>query len=332
MREKRLWRFWRLYRFSFFSYLFVSLSECRRRLSAVFSGIDNCQSVTSITESLGKLFIPCDCLCELRVDQSEFRKNFPLFILIMADKIRRQLQEIALGIDDEIINLPSELCEEAINETRFSLVAKPVNARKQNLRAMLTTLPRLWGVSEEVTGQILENRKIQFLFQSDEVMASILRRGPWSFNDWMCVTEKWNPDQSDEDLKHIAFWVQIRGIPLHFLTARMVTHIGENLGHFMETDFVGDGAILVDFVRVRLLCHIDVPLRFQRKFQFGNQACILKLRYEKLRNFCSVCGLITHDAADCPSGNNPPPPPEEDDDEDPYYNPEDTETNPPEEP
>ncbi|KAG7599472.1 Reverse transcriptase domain [Arabidopsis suecica] len=281
--------------FTLSSYLFASESFCRR-LPAVSSGENNCCSVTAITVRSDFLFKPCVCLCKTRVDHSEITKSFPLFILIMADKIRRQLQEIALGIEDETINLPVELCEEAIKETRYSLVTKPVNLRKQNLRAMLTTLPRLWGVSEEVNGRILENKKIQFL---------------------------WNPNQTDEDLKYIPFWVQVRGIPLHFLTTRMVTHIGENLGHFMETDYGGDGSVMVDYVRVRLLWNVDTPLRFQRKFQFGNQSCVLKLRYEKLRNFCSICGMMTHDAADCPQGNNPPPPPDpEDDDEGPDYNPE----------
>ena len=61
----------------------------------------------------------------------------------MADYIRRQVQEIALGIEDATINLRVELCEKAINETRFRLIVKPVNPRKQNLRAMLSALPRL---------------------------------------------------------------------------------------------------------------------------------------------------------------------------------------------
>lgn len=82
----------------------------------------------------------------------------------MADKIWRQLQKIALGIGDEAINLPFELCEEAISETRFSLIVKPVNSRRQNLQAMLNAMPRLWGVDNKVSGRILENRKIQFLF------------------------------------------------------------------------------------------------------------------------------------------------------------------------
>lgn len=180
------------------------------------------------------------------------------------------MQEIALGIEEEAINLPFELCEEAISETRFSLIVKPVNPRKQNLRAMLGTLPRLWGVGNEVSGRILENRRIQFLFQSDEAMNSVLRRGPWSFNEWMCVTKRWNSSLIDADLKRIPFWIQIRGIPLHFLTLRMITSIGGRMGHFLETDFGGDNAVLVDYVRVRILWNIEDPLRFQRLFQFGD--------------------------------------------------------------
>jgi len=199
---------------------------------------------------------------------------------------------------------------------------KPVNPRKQNLRAMASALPRLWGVGEEVSSRILDSRKIQFLFQSEDSMASVLRRGPWSFNEWMCVVQKWNPNHTDQDLKQIPFWIQIRGISLHFLTERMVTSIGGRLGHFLETDFSADGTTLVDFVRVKLLWNIDDPLRFQRLFQFGDEACILKFRYEKLRNFCSNCGMITHEATECPLGANlPPPPPSDDEDDEPDVHP-----------
>lgn len=299
MRERR---FWRKYLFVFHWCLSVAESGCRR-LPAFVSEFNNGKTVAnSITVVSNHLYILCDCLCFRWVDQSE---KFPLFILIMADTIRKQMQEIALGIQDEVINLPVELWDEAINETRFSLIAKPVNPKKQNLRAMLNALPRLWGVGDEVVGRILENRKVQFLFQSEEAMTSILKRGPWSFNDWMCVLQKWTTIHTEADLKHIPFWVQIRGIPLRYLTLRMITYIGNQMGSFMETDFGGDGAVLVDYVRVRLLWNIEMPLRFQRIFQFGDETCVLKFRYEKLRNFCTICGLLTHDMSDCPSNINP---------------------------
>ena len=140
MRERR---FNRRLPFLLPSRLFVSSRSVCRRLPAVSSGINNCNSVsTSITNPIANLYKPCECLCNPRFDQSE-KKLFPLFILIMADYIRRQVQEIALGIEDATINLRVQLCEKAINETRFRLIVKPVNPRKQNLRAMLSALPRL---------------------------------------------------------------------------------------------------------------------------------------------------------------------------------------------
>ncbi|XP_019086564.1 PREDICTED: uncharacterized protein LOC109126986 [Camelina sativa] len=182
-----------------------SLMSVDRRLPAVFSGDNNGKTVTtSITVFYLNLFKSCVVFWIRQVDQSE-NYSFPLFLLIMADKIRRQMQEIALGIEDDAITLLVDLCEEAIQETRFSLIVKPVNLRKQNLRAMLSTLPRLWGVPDEVSGRIMENKKIQFLFHSEESMAEVLRRGPWSFNDWMCVTQRWNPAIAEDGIHSIPF-------------------------------------------------------------------------------------------------------------------------------
>lgn len=60
---------------------------------------------------------------------------------------------------------------------------------------------------------------------------------------------------------------------------------------------------------------------------------MLKFRYEKLRNFCSKCGMLTHDAFECPQGNNAPlpPPAVDDDDDDPDYGPDGPDGNLPDE-
>lgn len=101
------------------------------------------------------------------------------------------------------------------------------------------------------------------------------------------------------NLKSIPFWVQVCAMLLHFLTKRMVTQIDLNLGQFFKTDFEGDGAIMVDYVRIRLFWNIDTPLRFQRIFQFGDEASVLKFQYDKLRNFCKLCEMMTQDVSEC---------------------------------
>lgn len=57
-------------------------------------------------------------------------------------------------------------------------------------------------------------------------------------------------DPFDEHLNSFTFWVQIKGIPLQFITRRMITHIGHTMSHLLETEFEGDGALHVDYVRV----------------------------------------------------------------------------------
>lgn len=53
-------------------------------------------------------------------------------------------------------------------------------------------------------------------------------------------------------------------------------------------------------MRVQVLWNVDKPLRFQRNFLFGNdQNTILHFKYERLRNFCQRCGLLSHDKKEC---------------------------------
>ncbi|KAL0853873.1 hypothetical protein Bca101_059025 [Brassica carinata] len=237
----------------------------------------------------------------------------------MSDRVRKQFQEISLGINDSVVDVPIELCEEAIEGNRFSLIVKPINPRRQNLRAMMGAFLRLWGVADVVGARIVENQRIQFLFRDEQSMLSVLSRGPWSFNEWMVSMQRWSPSLSDEDQDFLSFWVQVRGIPIQYLSSRMIARIGYEMGQFLETDFQTDGAQNVDFVRVRLLCNVSTPLRFQRMFRFGGQTVVLRFRYEKLRGFCNTCGLLSHDAAECPlknDGINDDPPPEDDGDDD----------------
>lgn len=100
----------------------------------------------------------------------------------------------------------------------------------------------------------------------------------------------------------------------------MVIHIDHTICHFLETEFQRDGALHFDYVRVRLLWNIDAPLRFQRVVQFGDEASILKFRYEKLCSLCSICKMMTHEVAEYPANNNcadtdPPSYNDEDDDD-----------------
>ncbi|KFK31119.1 hypothetical protein AALP_AA6G070400 [Arabis alpina] len=218
----------------------------------------------------------------------------------MAENLNRAIQDLNLGIDDEPISLPVAVCTAAARTNQFSLIGRALMPRRQNLRAIVSSLPRNWGLTGLISGRMIEKRKFQFVFPSEELMQSIINRGPWAFNDRMLVLQRWGPEMDDLTLNYIPFWIQIRGIPLQFLDAEVIRTIGESFGEVKLVDFNPDVAAAVEFVRVQVDWNVDRPLKFQKNFQFiAGVNTLLKFRYERLKGFCAMCGMLTHDNGEC---------------------------------
>ena len=80
----------------------------------------------------------------------------------------------------------------------------------------------MFGGVDSVVGRIIAANRVQFIFQSEEAMLSVLHRSPWSFAEWMVSVHRWYPNIDSEELRIIPLCVQICGIPLQFLTRPMI--------------------------------------------------------------------------------------------------------------
>ena len=79
----------------------------------------------------------------------------------------------------------------------------------------------------------------------------------------------------------------------------MARAVGNILGYVVDVDF-DENTNQLGFIRVKLAWNLDDPLRFQRNIQFqANENTIIKFRFERLRNFCTKCGSLKHDANEC---------------------------------
>ncbi|KFK26780.1 hypothetical protein AALP_AA8G292600 [Arabis alpina] len=108
-----------------------------------------------------------------------------------ANHTQHLLQNLEMNSDGEEFDIPTNVCSAASHETRFSIIVRPANPRRQNLRPMIRFLPRLWGMDDSVHGRIVVNNRAQFIFPSREAMDLVIRRGPWSFNEWMIASGIW---------------------------------------------------------------------------------------------------------------------------------------------
>lgn len=73
-------------------------------------------------------------------------------------------------------------------------------------------------------------------------------------------------DISDQSPTTIDFWVQIKNIPLQFLSIQMVKFVEETHGHVVEKDEAGFGGSSISG-RVCIRWPLDQPLVFERPFQ-----------------------------------------------------------------
>lgn len=238
--------------------------------------------------------IPITAPNQILSHKSPYR--FFLFRFLMADNIRRALQNIDLGIDDAPVSLPLAVVQQAVNENRFCLMGRPLMPRKQNLRQVLASLPRTWGMVGFVRGRMVGNWRFQFVFPSEESLETVLRRGLWSYAERMLVLQRWSPEMDPSALNFIPFWIQIKGIPLQFMNFGVIDSIARSLGEVLGTDF-DEANSRVQFVRVRVNWNVNNPLRFQRNYQFiPGENTVISFFYEHLRGFCAVCGMMTHDS------------------------------------
>lgn len=181
-----------------------------------------------------------------------------------------QINPAIMNTNANVFSVPVDICHEETCASLISLLIRPANPRKQNLRTITWFFPRLWCLDNVVSGRVVDHGRAQFLFPSNEALQLVLPRGPWSFNEWMVTMEPWVLNISDQNATTIDFWVQIRDIPSQFLSLQMVNYIAETFGHVIETDEARFGGISISG-RVCIRWPLHQPLNFQRPFKFGHE-------------------------------------------------------------
>ncbi|XP_048634927.1 uncharacterized protein LOC125608546 [Brassica napus] len=68
-------------------------------------------------------------------------------------------------------------------------------------------------------------------------MDTVMRRGPWAFDDRMLVLLKWTLLMELELLNFIMFLIQVRGIPLQFMNHEVIHHIVRAMGEYIQMEY-----------------------------------------------------------------------------------------------
>lgn len=98
------------------------------------------------------------------------------------------------------------------------LVGRCMNPPAQEMKALLSNLPKIWKLEDRVIGKDLGLGKFQFEFEKEEDMEGVLKLQPYHFDYWMIAVAKWQPKRSINYPSEIPFWVRVLGVSKEFRT------------------------------------------------------------------------------------------------------------------
>ncbi|XP_010412866.1 PREDICTED: uncharacterized protein At4g02000-like [Camelina sativa] len=219
----------------------------------------------------------------------------------MSEELWNDLQYMVLGRDDPELFIPHENYAGMLARNQVSLIGRLLNPREQDLRRVISYLPPLWGIALRVHGRILDDSYVQFLFSSEVDMVDVLRMGPWMVDNWFEALQRWEDFPELEFLTSIDMWVQIRGIPLPYVSEATARFIAKTIGEIVHLDFNEETSSQIAFIRVKIGIGITDHLRFLRKVRFeSSEKAMIGFEYEKLKRICTNCSRINHDSSHCP--------------------------------
>ncbi|XP_034201907.1 uncharacterized protein LOC117616635 [Prunus dulcis] len=147
--------------------------------------------------------------------------------------------------------------------SKFLLVGKLLTRKPYNKEAFKRTMASLWRLTAQVHIIDMEEDKFVFSFQTKATRDTIMRGRTWTFNHSLLIMAAANRllDPLIIPLRNQEFWVQVKGLPLVFMTRAMEKLIGDALGTYVVTDQSRRGECLSIYLCIRVLLDVGRPLR-----------------------------------------------------------------------
>lgn len=195
-----------------------------------------------------------------------------------------------------------EEVEEDLNKFELCLVGCFLTEKNINTRAMKTKLADIWRPGSGINIKDLKPGIFLFQFYHKDDLHWVLDGGPWTFDGAMLVvnTISRGEDPINVPLHELKFWVQIHGLPSGFMSEVVGKHLGNFFGTFLSYDPNNNTSIWRESMRLKIRVDARKPLKRKKKIcKKDGTECIVHCKYERLGDFCFICGLVSHTERFC---------------------------------
>lgn len=185
----------------------------------------------------------------------------------------------------------------------FSLFGKLLAPRVIARDVMRRNFKAAWNIPSGLTVEKVGKNIFLFTLKSKEEQTRVLRQGPSLFDRFLLVLSKHIPmvKPSAMEFKYVMFWVHFCDLPMDVYNISTAERLGNTIGKFEAFDSGNRGLGWKESLQVRVTLDITKPQRRCIKVNLDDPmgSCWTPIRYEKLPDLCSYCGIIGHSSKEC---------------------------------
>lgn len=223
----------------------------------------------------------------------------------MSQPNKSSLEELYANLaieDEEEVGVVIGVEEIQKKKDTFVLVGRFMTDKNINFQAMRNLLASIWRPKEGMEVHDIGGYRFSFIFYHIMDLRKVIEGGPWSFEQNMLVYKQVqeSEDPSIVQLNEIDVWVQVHDIPNGFISENILKSVGNFVGKYVKSDPANVEGTWKAYVRIRVTLDIQKPLKRRMKIKReGGTWSWINFKYERMGNFCFVCGIIGHTEREC---------------------------------
>ncbi|XP_044489126.1 uncharacterized protein LOC123213711 [Mangifera indica] len=116
------------------------------------------------------------------------------------------------------------------------------------------------------------------------------------------LVRKWttNLPMLINDVKKVAIWVRLYGIPLEYWTPKGLSYIASAIETLLYADSITEGGKRLDFARISIEIKVDAECPYSISLTLSNgESMVINVEYSWKPLKCNVCQCFGHSTANC---------------------------------